>query len=54
MAVGPWTHLPSGNPPAAIAGGYCIIDGTVLLAMSALRRLARRLRGAEPAVEPAA
>jgi len=54
MAVAPWTHLPSGNPPAAIAGGYCIIDGTVLLAMSALRRLARRLRGAGPAVEPAA
>ncbi len=30
LAVAPWTHLPSGNPPSAIAGGYCWIDGSVL------------------------
>ena len=27
----PWTHIPSGNPPSVIAGGYCVIDGSVLL-----------------------
>ena len=27
----PWFHVASGNPPSAIAGGYTIIDGTVLL-----------------------
>jgi hypothetical protein len=26
----PWTHIPSGNPPSVVAGGYCIIDATVL------------------------
>lgn len=26
----PWTHIPSGNPPSVVAGGYCIIDGTVM------------------------
>jgi hypothetical protein len=30
LAVAPWTHLPSGNPPSAIAGGYCWIDGSVV------------------------
>jgi hypothetical protein len=30
MAVAPWTHIPSGNPPSVIAAGYCIIDGSVL------------------------
>ena len=25
-AAAPVTHLPAGNPPAAIAGGYCILD----------------------------
>ncbi len=34
--VAPWTHLPSGNPPSAIAGGYAIIDGSVALAMAGL------------------
>jgi hypothetical protein len=48
MAVAPWAHAPSGNPPAAIAGGYCIIDGTVLLVLTGLQRVARRLRPAEP------
>jgi hypothetical protein len=39
MATAPWTHLPSGNPPSVIAGGYCVIDGSVLLVMRALARL---------------
>ena len=51
MPVAPWTSIPSGNPPSAIAGGYCVIDGTVLLAIAAAGRLRRRLR---PAAEPAA
>jgi hypothetical protein len=33
MPVAPWTHIPSGNPPSVIAGGYCVIDGSVLSAM---------------------
>jgi len=40
MPVAPWSQVPSGNPPSAIAGGYCIIDGTVLLVMAALARAA--------------
>jgi hypothetical protein len=39
LPVAPWTHVPSGNPPSVIAGGYCVIDGSVLLAMRLLRRL---------------
>jgi hypothetical protein len=38
MPVAPWTHIPSGNPPSVIAGGYCVIDGSVL----AVLRLAGR------------
>src|SRR5207253_9730430 len=30
MPVAPWTHIPSGNPPSVIAGGYCVIDASVL------------------------
>ncbi len=30
MPYAPWTHIPSGNPPSVIAGGYCVIDSTVL------------------------
>jgi hypothetical protein len=26
----PWLHVSSGNPPSAIAGGYAVIDGSVL------------------------
>ncbi|HKV87410.1 MAG TPA: hypothetical protein VJT78_05385 [Candidatus Dormibacteraeota bacterium] len=37
MPVAPWTHIPSGNPPSVIAGGYCVIDGSVLAAMWAYR-----------------
>ena len=37
MPVAPWTHIPSGNPPSVIVGGYCVIDASVLLAMRAYR-----------------
>jgi hypothetical protein len=37
VPVAPWTHIPSGNPPSAIVGGYCIIDATVLALMWAYR-----------------
>jgi hypothetical protein len=40
-ATAPWSNLPSGNPPSAIAAGYAVIDGTVVL-------LASRLFGAFP------
>lgn len=33
MPNAPWTHLPSGNPPSVVAGGYCVIDATVLGAL---------------------
>jgi hypothetical protein len=33
VPVAPWTHIPSGNPPSAIVGGYCIIDASVLAVM---------------------
>jgi hypothetical protein len=36
LPVAPWTHIPSGNPPSVIAGGYCVIDASVLLVMRAL------------------
>jgi len=38
-ATAPYLLFPSGNPPSVIAGGYCIIDGTVLLLASRLGRL---------------
>jgi hypothetical protein len=38
LPVAPWSHVPSGNPPSAIAGGYCVIDGTVLLITALLSR----------------
>jgi hypothetical protein len=37
VPVAPWTYIPSGNPPSAIVGGYCIIDATVLGLMWAYR-----------------
>jgi hypothetical protein len=39
LPVAPWTHIPSGNPPSVIAGGYCVIDASVLLVMRGLGRL---------------
>jgi hypothetical protein len=53
LPVAPWTHLPSGNPPSVIAGGYCVIDGSVLLAIRLLARLGLKpfaLTVAAPAV----
>lgn len=38
----PWIHVTSGNPPSAIAGGYAIIDGTVLIAAQMLHGLGER------------
>ena len=40
LATIPWFGVGSGNPPSAIAGGYAIIDGTVL-ALTALFLRAR-------------
>ena len=37
MPVAPWTHVPSGNPPSVIVGGYCVIDASVLMAMKSYR-----------------
>jgi hypothetical protein len=37
VANAPWTHIPSGNPPSVVAGGYCIIDATVLGLMRVYR-----------------
>jgi hypothetical protein len=39
LPVAPWDGVPSGNPPSAIAGGYCVIDSTVLMVVAALPRL---------------
>jgi len=33
LPAAPWTHIPSGNPPSVIAGGYCVIDGSVLVVL---------------------
>lgn len=39
MPVAPWSGVSSGNPPSAIANGYCIIDSTVLGVSLLLERL---------------
>ncbi|TMF95115.1 MAG: hypothetical protein E6I04_12860 [Chloroflexi bacterium] len=39
VPVAPWTGIPSGNPPSAIAAGYGIIDGSVLVVLWAAYRL---------------
>lgn len=33
----PWFHVPSGNPPSAIAAGYAVIDGSMLYLSSFAR-----------------
>ncbi len=53
VPVAPWDHVPSGNPPSAIAGGYSVIDGSVALVMTLLVR-ARVLRPAGVAAAPVA
>jgi len=45
----PWFHVTSGNPPSAVAGGYAVIDGSVLLIVALLTESLRRWR-ANPAV----
>jgi hypothetical protein len=54
LAVAPWDHVPSGNPPSAIAGGYCIIDGTVAVLAVLLDRARGHSRSGCPqlAVHP--
>jgi hypothetical protein len=37
LAQTPWVNVTSGNPPSAIAGGYAIIDGTVMMVALVLR-----------------
>ena len=54
LAVQPHTHIPSGNPPSVIAGGYCIIDASVLVLMSGLRKLSALGRPPRPATAPVA
>jgi hypothetical protein len=44
LAIAPWTHIPSGNPPSVIAGGYCVIDASVLLAMRGLHAIRNQVR----------
>jgi hypothetical protein len=43
LPVAPWTHIASGNPPSVIAGGYCVIDASVLLAMRGMAALQSRV-----------
>ncbi len=56
LPVAPWTHIPSGNPPSVIAGGYCVIDASVLLVMRAYPGLktiiARTIRTSTPSSGP--
>ena len=37
-AEAPYLLIPAGNPPSVIAGGYCVIDGTVLLLAGLMAR----------------
>jgi hypothetical protein len=39
--VAPWSGLPSGNPPAAVAAGYAVIDGSIALLVPLARRALR-------------
>jgi hypothetical protein len=43
LPIAPWTHIASGNPPSVIAGGYCVIDATVLLAMRGMAAVQARV-----------
>lgn len=50
----PYVGLPAGNPPSVIAGGYCVIDGSVLLLTLLLTRLPLPgFRRPQPAAAPA-
>lgn len=39
LPVAPISHLPSGNPPSAMAAGYCVIDSSIAVVTLALSRL---------------
>ena len=52
VATAPWTHIPSGNPPSAIAAGYAVIDGSVVLLGPVVGRVVARFR--RGALAPAA
>ena len=56
LPVAPIDHVPSGNPPSAIAGGYCVIDASVAIVIIGLTRLGklRRYFGKVPETEPSA
>jgi hypothetical protein len=45
-ASAPWSQLPSGNPPSAIAAGYAVIDGSVALLAPLVLAVALRARSA--------
>ncbi len=49
LPIAPWTHIPSGNPPSVIAGGYCVIDASVLLAMRGVMAVRNQLNAMRPA-----
>jgi hypothetical protein len=49
LAIAPWTHIPSGNPPSVIAGGYCVIDASVVLAMRGLHAIRNQVSALRPA-----
>jgi hypothetical protein len=44
VAVTPWSHLASGNPPSAIAAGYAVIDGSVVLVAGVVVAALKRRR----------
>ena len=48
MPIAPWTHIPSGNPPSVIAGGYCVIDASVLLVMRGVLGIRAQLQNIRP------
>ena len=51
-ASAPWSHLPSGDPPSAIAAGYAVIDGSVALLAPLVLAVALRARSANVGERP--
>ena len=54
VPVAPLDHLPQGNPPSAVAGGYAVIELSVALSLAGLTRLRRIGRRPAVAAEPLA
>jgi hypothetical protein len=48
LPIAPWTHIPSGNPPSVIAGGYCVIDASVLLVMRGIAGVRTQVQSLRP------